>query len=383
MTPTAKRGPTTRRHRRKLGLWPLLALLLALALIAAACGGDDSDDGAATTTTAAGDDGSGDGAGEGPNTPAPRPLATNESITVLYAAPIEPFASIFLADAFGEFEKENLDVTLQQIPGPDGTTLLSQGRAEVQLIGLSAGVFNQVAAGTPFKFVASTFVDDAPQAGHYIRKEYLDASGEPDYERLKGTNVAAGIGGGGWGNPGALPLWQWAQEGGEISLDDMNPITVPTASDAALALVNDSVSIAIGLTPAWASIIDSGCCEKLVDQIEAGAFMTTETFLTDRPDVADAFFRAIMRTNRTYLQGDYKTDPEVVAAMATAFNQPEDLLAGLPALGFSPDLDLAFRDVIPVAQRQFRASELLSYPDDIPADEMIDTSPVDRLLGGG
>lgn len=374
---TPARHPGRSEHSARL----LLATLIALcALLAAACGSDGgSTTSASSVTTRA--TASGEGAGSGPGSPAPQPLAKKEKVVLVYSAPIEAWANVLLAQQFGEFEAENLDVQIQTIPGPDGSVLVAQGKADVQTAGVSAGILNAIAGGQPVRYVASTYVEDAPLAGFWIDNKYMN-DGKPDAEKLKGTRVVPGIGGGGFGNPGALPLWNWMQEVG-LGANDFQLIDVTSPQDAAMAIQNGTASISIGLTPQWASIEDSGCCSFFIPTVVSGSFLVNQKFMQERPEVAQAFFRAIMRTNRTYLQGDYHQDQKVVAALASQTKVPAETIAAQPPLGFSADLELATVDVLPDFQAQFRAFDLLSYDQDLKVDQMIDTSPVDAVLQGG
>jgi NitT/TauT family transport system substrate-binding protein len=376
--------PTLRGSRpHRLVRWrALIALVLLVPLMA--CGSDDGDDerggreggGSVSSTTAVAEE-----VGTGPGTPEPQPLPEEETVTVVYSAAIEAWANIVLADALGEFEAENLNVEIETLPGPDGTLLVGQGRADVQPAGISAAVLNGIASGQPMAWVANTFVDDAPKAGFWIHDDYL-TDGEPDAEKLAGTQVMPGIGGGGFGNPGALPLWHAMQDIG-LDPDDVEAVSVNTPADAAALLENGSASISLGLTPYWSTIEESGCCTFLVPTTVSGSFLVNTDFIEERPEVAQAFFRAVMRTNRTYLQGNYHEDEEVVAALAEATGVPVETLREQPPLGFSEDLAIEIEAVLPDFQEQFRTFGLLSYDEDLDVEQMINTEPVDAILGSG
>ncbi|HEU5151257.1 MAG TPA: ABC transporter substrate-binding protein [Iamia sp.] len=381
MTTTRHTAASRGFRRHRLGRWrALIALVVLVPLMA--CGGDDGDEeggggdggGSVSSTTAVAEE-----VGTGPGTPEAQPLPQEETVTVVYSAAIEAWANILLADALGEFEAENLNVEIETLPGPDGTLLVGQGRADVQPAGISAAVLNGIAAGQPIAWVANTFVEDAPKAGFWIHNDYL-TDGEPDPEKLAGTQVMPGIGGGGFGNPGALPLWRTMQEIG-LDPDDVEAVSVNTPADAAALLENGSASISLGLTPYWSTIEDSGCCTFLVPTTVSGSFLVNTDFIEDRPEVAQAFFRAIMRTNRTYLQGNYHEDEEVVTALAEATGVPAETLREQPPLGFSEDLAIEIEEVLPDFQEQFRTFDLLSYDEDLDVEQMINTEPVEAILG--
>lgn len=357
----------------------LISLMAVLVVIAAACGGGDSGSDAKASGSTSTIEPEGGTPSEGPNTPAPRPLATREKVTVVSVGAIENFASPYLALAMGEFEKENIEVDIQAKPIADGTIMLAQGAADVQMNGIAPATLNQIAQGGSLRYVTSTFLADASEAGFYISKEYLDAKGEPDLAKLKGARVNTGRGGGGFGNPGALPLWQWFQEVG-LKTTDVEVVDLPSAPDVAAALVNGSIAIGIGLTPAWQQIVESDCCQLLVPNPVSGVYVSTTQFLEDRSEVAKAFFRAILRTNRTYLSGDYKKNPEVVNALAAAFQVPPDSLTATPPLTFSDDLESKAEELVEPFQEFYRSNDLLSYEKDFARDELIDRSIIEEVL---
>src|SRR3954469_3566212 len=75
--------------------------------------------------------------GRGPGTPKPSPLQQRVTVKVAYSASIDAFLSLLLAKELGEFEKENLDIQLQQVPTTDGAVLLAQNQAQVQIAGMN------------------------------------------------------------------------------------------------------------------------------------------------------------------------------------------------------------------------------------------------------
>ena len=62
---------------------------------------------------------------------------------------------------------------------------------------------------------------------------------------------------------------------------------------------------------------------------------------------------------------------------------PAETIAAQPSLEFSPDLALPVVEVLADFQEQFRTFELLSYDEDLPVEDLVDTSPIDSILAGG
>lgn len=399
----------------------VLAGLLLLCLVAAGCGGSDDGDDAAEATqaeetqaeeTAATDeeaesadeptdepadtdsteaeDAATDateeesaGADGGAGTPAPQPLAERTEVTMLYTADVLVFAAPLLANYFDEFEAENLDVTLEIVPPADGVVLLTQDRADLMMTGVNPGHLSLFMEGAPIRYVAGNLGEPLPETESvYMRKELLDEDGNPDLDRIPGTTWMVSIGGGGgFGASGALPSYRWLTSNG-VDPSTINAQNSPSMGDTALGLINGQFDAALVLSPAWEDVVESDCCIRLDGTIAAdGVYVANTRFLEEDAEVAEAVFRAIMRTHRTYLQGDYLEDPEVVTALSEVLGQPEDGIRTLPPMRFSTDLNIeTIEPLIPEYEAMFRFSGLIEYEGNVTLEQAIDTSPVDAVL---
>src|SRR5215467_2244814 len=77
-----------------------------------------------------------------PGTPAPKPLAKHESLKVGIPSKLELEAPALLAKTYGEFSKENLDVSFVTDTVPNLLTLLGQNKIDLVYAGAQALVFN-------------------------------------------------------------------------------------------------------------------------------------------------------------------------------------------------------------------------------------------------
>lgn len=370
-----------RRERVRAGLRCAVAVLAAMLLVTGC--GDDAE----TSGGAGGDEGrlaEPIAVGTGPNTPEPRPVDDRTRVTIAYAAPVTVFATLLLADHFKEFEKENLDVSIEVVPPADATLLVAQGRAQIQLTGVNPGPLNLMGEDAPLRYVAGTMGDHPEEESYYIRKELLGEDGEPDPEKIKGSTVMVGLGGGEYGNSGALAMYRWLGEHG-LEPDDIKPVHVPSMSDAAAALERDQVQASLVLSPAWIDVMASDCCVRLdgARSVTNAMYLANNDWLSDQPEVAAAVFRALMRTNRTYLQGDYRDNPETMAALAEVLGQPEDAIAQIPPSEFDPDLGIE-KTIASVTDYEdmYRFAELLSYDGNLTSEQLTNTSPVEAVLEG-
>src|SRR5690606_12292607 len=100
-----------------------------------------------------------------------------------------------------------------------------------------------------------------------------------------------------------------------LTLKDID-ISTLTGPDVLVALENGSIDGGFLADPTWADPDQRGYA-KLV--VPFGTFSVNGYMMgklrTEQPDVAKAFIRAMVRTSRTYLQGDYHNDPEVRAKL--------------------------------------------------------------------
>jgi NitT/TauT family transport system substrate-binding protein len=383
--------PGMRRKRRR---WTTLAAVcLLVALVGSACGDDDSSTDANAGTTAptepAAASGSSTTAGSsepqsGPGTPAPKPLA--EKTTVKVAIPqagVEPFLAGYLADSIGEFEKENLDVSFEVLPIPETLVLMQQGKIDVSPVGFYGGLFNTIQQGGEIKIVASVsgFPDDS-KSGLWVTKDLADADGKIDPCSLRGKTISFG----GSAGLGATSSW-WigdflAKCPEKLTVKDVQVSTLG-GPDLLAAIQNGAVHGGFLPDPLWADPDQKGYAVQAVESYRKplGGWAVSPAFLEDT-EVVDAFVRALVRTTRTYLQGDYHKDatPEVRAAIIESLGVPEATYDAGVSLIFDPDLTPNSEPIEGVQQTWLDAGDILSYDAPLPASAIIDTSVLERVL---
>lgn len=362
-------------------LVPATAVLLAATLVVAACGGSSDDaagsDSGATTSTAAS---ASPAAQEGPGTPAPQPLPTKTKATISVAFPVEAFASVYLADVMGEFDKENLDVEIVQLPANEGIVALTSGQVDLQLAGISAGAFNAVAAETDLQFVANgpSFGEQA-EDGLWVRKELLGADGKIDPAKIPGMRIA--FGSAGVSTTAAVPVARWLEQYDRV-LDDVTSVPLGGA-DMLVALEQGAVDGSYLNSPMWQQPSVEECCVLLTPRppLAASVYTFTGRFLEQHRDVAKALMRAITRTNRTYLAGDYHADQATMTTLSDVLSTPVDTLSASPSLSFDPDLGID-ASILEACQAVWLAAGVLDYDEVQPLGDMIDTSVIEEVVQG-
>lgn len=386
---------TSRRRLRRLGL---LAAVAATSVAIAACGGDDdggssttasaSTTGAAPDTTAAPDATAGGGSTAAPDPTgstgddplAPAPLAERTKLTVAVAGyKGEGYSPLFLADAFGEFDAENLDVDVKVINPSDALVAMDSGQVDVYAAGFLANIFNAITSGSDLKWIASVHHNPPTSGmGFWARTELL-TDGKLDPCDVKGKTVSLG-GATGYAGSGSWSMADFIAQC-DLNLKDFTLSTLGGA-DLVIAMEQGAVDIGFLADPAWVPLKEDGTAELVIPAYSEplGGYIVGE-LQTENPEALRAFVRALLRVVRDDLQGDYKTNPEVLAALSNALEIPEDSLAALPALIFDPSMEIDPRPIDEMQAIWFDVGDILTGQP-IPADEVIDMSYVHDVLAG-
>lgn len=367
------------------------AIVITLCLVLGACGSDSSgksaSEGGSKVGAGVAEEGGtlpplGESSTEGPNTPAPQPLSEQKKATAVVAIKgAEAYAQVLLADHFGEFEKENLVVDIKVAPLPDTIGLLNSGRADVTPAGGNIPILNAIAAGSDIAIVGAmpTF-PPAPdsKAGFWVQPEMLDESGEVDPCSFKGKSVAFG-GPAGFGSAASLPFANYIADC-DLTLSDVE-LSVVGGPDSLIALENGAIDAAYLPDPLWADADTEGYAEFAIPfgQETVGGYMMG-SLRHENPDVADAILRALVRTTRTYLQGDYRNDPMVRGALEEVLGVPSSVLDVGAPLVFDPDMRFDPVLLEPIQEMWIDTGDLLSYDQPLPVTKVVDQSNLSRVL---
>ncbi|MBL7496165.1 ABC transporter substrate-binding protein [Frankia sp. CNm7] len=331
------------RSRRRLSL--LLLPALSASILLTACGGGDTTGDEFTPASAAPikavagcengwTDPADRSATRAParcaaNAPAPEPLATKTKLVITAATPKAEFiAPIRWALANGEFEKENLEVELRQVPAADGLSLLAQGETDIMVGSPDAAFFNAVNQGFGLRWVMGNFSAPATsKTGIWAR----DVDGRPaTFADLKGKTIASVLGN---GSPTVYPIVQQAEKAG-LTFDDLKFQTLP-AADVVTALVNGGVDGAWVLDPLWIQLVDKPGLTYLGGQPAGeplGGVLFGQNILGEKRAAGVAFTRAVVRAINTEFAADYKSDPAFVEELAKVVELPAAQLTQTPSL---------------------------------------------------
>lgn len=353
------------------------AVVIALALVAAACGGgSDGDTATGDTTASPGSPAAASGAATDPL--AAQPLAKKTSVTVVLSTFIEPYLAPLLAQELGEFAKENLEVSFKLAPASDGLTMLASGQANIQISAFRAGTFNAVDSGLPVAWVAHVYNGDTSQQGLWVRNEFLLPNGKVDPAKIKGMRVTLGPS----SNLDAASMYyfyKWLEEN-DATLDDVEFVTLGSASDMLVAIEQGAIDAAGLLTPFW---VDAQDIAKPVAGVgfQSSAYLINTEWADANPEVAEAFFRAVARTIDQNLTGDYKSDPQLVATIAKIMQVEPAVVAGSPSLIYDPTLPLDVEVAEELQNIWLEIGDIFDFTEPIPIDKIVDRSVIDNLFG--
>ncbi len=300
------------------------------------------------------------------------------TIVVTGPSSVEPFLQAFVADHFDEFEKENLNVSVEQVPpAATGPALLLTDRAQVMLSGVTPTVLNVIGEGNDIRLVAQfADVPDTSKAGFWVNNSLLSADGKLDPCVMEGKKVA-------FGSLGGIVVSSSFILGDFMAQCDLTLLDVDaqsiTAPDGLAGLESGAIDMAFLPDPLWLQAPSDATLVLPYAGKSIGGFYFSD-FRTKNPEAAEAVVRALVRTTRTYLQGDYYADPQVGPVVADILGAPLDNLKQKPPLFFPPDM-IPDKSLIPVLQEAWLAADLLTYDSALPADRVIDTGILDKALG--
>ncbi|WP_214102627.1 ABC transporter substrate-binding protein [Acrocarpospora catenulata] len=350
----------------------MAATLVAAAALLSACGGDSSAGGGDVTVvpTAA--------AGQDPL--APQALKERTTIKVGLSSKLEVYLPILLGQEFGEFEKENLEVQVEYMPPTDSPLLLTQGKLDIIYSGFTAGVLNLISGNKSVRFAYPGGTVSSDTQGIYLTNAFPEISALTAAD-FKGKKIMTSSGS---ASSTSYFLWKKATEltgGDSLQPTDIN-WEASQLPEIPLILKRGAADGGQVISPYHNQLLSESCCK-----IFPGAYPKSPQTgylvgpaLAGKKDVALAFFRTLARTERTYLQGNYHDDAKVLEAMAKTMEQKSDVLAKGDPTVFGPALETN-ANVFPDLQKFFRAFGDISYPEDLPIEQIYDLDYVNTLTG--
>lgn len=390
------------RARRSLA--GMLAVLALTAVGVAGCGDEGTDEATAATVPPGPaphepedvEDGCGDQAetnpGDlsadravarcGPGSPEARPLPAVTPLRVAVPPGAgEELAPVLLADRLGELEAENLDVEIVERAPDRAMADLAAGRLDVVVGPLGGPFLDAVQAGSGARAVLGGALTHSPnrlttaQPGLWLRLDAVENL--EDLSNLQGQTVAVP---GGAGGAAVYPVSR-AVEAREALVTHVDLVDV-SGDEAAERLREGELAAAWLDGASWLPVADDEGFALVgtlpaTESIDGTVFSRRLTTGADRA-VGLAYVRAVIRTINTHLSGDYRSDEDVVAALAEATGLDESTIADTRP----PLFDWEIRDgTLSRIEEELLATGGVAYDAPQPSERLLDRSLVSDAVG--
>ncbi|WP_178993078.1 ABC transporter substrate-binding protein [Paenarthrobacter nitroguajacolicus] len=308
-------------------------------------------------------------------------MAEPTTLKVGLQAKLEAFGSVLMADYLGEFKKENLNVEISVVPPNEATLLLEKQHLDVIAAGGNAGAYNLLAAGSSLRLVFPLAArPEDSTAGIYINEKAFDKPLQDLNARdFVGKTVSIPYAAGG---TGSAAFWSWLEKlpGGEgISPKDLTweQLDPPSTS---VALINGAIAVGWISPPNDVQIASANCCKLLDDASKAVPVSGygIGSSLKERGDVTEAFVRALARTTRDHLTGDYRSKPDLAVAFPKVLGIQESAWRQTAKVNYDPKMKMDISHVID-SQKMWREAGLLRYEKDLTSNDAYDPSFLEKL----
>jgi NitT/TauT family transport system substrate-binding protein len=302
----------------------------------------------------------------------PQPLAETGHLTIVVAAKLEFAAPLILADAFGEFEKENLDVTVEVTQ--TSMAAIAAGDVDGSWGAPGADMVNAVNSGLDIKWIAGNYVPSPGSlSGLWMRKDVV--GDPPDINALAGTTTTNS-------QVGGVVTYFIDQllQGSDVTIDQLAFEKLAPA-DTLAALVNGALDGAWLIDPLYRQVEDDPNMVFVggAPLGEVGGGLLAGPTLLDpaNAEATQALLRAMARTIDTYLQPGYKDDPDVVAALVEQSGLDEETIQSSGELLFTFAIA---PDLITRMETTWDTLGLLESDGPLPEDQLVDRTFIDPLL---
>ena len=305
---------------------------------------------------------------------------TNVLLTV--PAKVESFAAMIVAQQTGEFAKENLNATFQLDPGGAASEPqeLAQGTVQATMTGLNAGTMNAINAGVGLAYVGYPYkYQTGDKEGFWVNKTFVNANGTFNKSMVSTFKITLGTAGA--ASASAQQVQQWLEKS-DVSLSQVS-ITNLAGPSQITALNSGAIQGAFVLSPYFEPLESNPQYVQVTGTpLATGVIEMGTGFMNQHPTVAQAILRALIRTDRTYLGPNYRSDANVMSIISTWLGVPVATINGNPAVVFSTDYDPTPLNVlVPEIQKTWlQVGGILNFPTPLKVTTVVNTSMVNAVL---
>jgi len=315
--------------------------------------------------------------------PVIEPLDPPEEVTVAYV-PIMKFATMYVAEERGIFDKYGLDVNIESVAsGTEAIAFLTEGQIDVGGIAIVTSLWNGWNDGLDIRIIAPGALEPLENSPtkFLVRAELFENGEVTEVADLEGRVVGLA---GGPGSGGEY-LAAKALELGGLTIRDVETVNIGNP-DMPAAFENGSIDAGLLGSPFADQVIEAGTAVAIAEDLVPGlmtvAFVGSGDFVTERPEVAQRFAIALMEASRLMQGDDYLSDENMAAYLSYVNSTEEAIREGTPVI-YDPN------QVIPVegladVERVHRENGRTEYEEPIDLDNVVMTEFTDtarELLG--
>jgi NitT/TauT family transport system substrate-binding protein len=307
------------------------------------------------------------------------PLSPPVDVKVAYV-PIMKFATAYVAEGRGIFEKYGLKVRLERVKsGTEAIAFLDKGSVDVGGISIVASLWAAWNRGLDVRIIAPGALDplkDSPTK-LVVRKDLADSGVIKGIADLKGKKIGAA---GGPGSGGEY-LVAKALKRANLTIRDADLINIGNA-DMPAALEAKSLDAALLSSPFSEQVLNSGAAKILADDLTPGmmtvAFVGSGKLIKERPEVAERFVLALAEAARLMQGSDYLSGENVAAYIKHTASTEQAIRKGAPVV-YDPNIAIPV-DGLADMEQVHRENGRTEYDKPLDLAKAIDASFVDKAI---
>lgn len=300
------------------------------------------------------------------------PLNPPERVSVAYV-PIMKFATLYVAAERGLFADLGLDVVINRVAsGTEAIAFLTEGQIDVGGIAIVTSLWNGWNQGLDIRVIAPGGLEPFENSPTklMVRADLVESGAVTSIEDLRGRTVAVA---GGPGSGGEY-LAAKALERAGLTIRDVNLINVANP-DMPASFEGGAIDAGILGSPYAQQVDEAGFGVELAGDLTPGAmtvaFVGSNNFVTNRPEVARRFALALMQAARL-MQGEEFLSEENVNAYLTYVSSTPEALAGDALLVFDPNQQIPVDDLADV-ERTHRENGRTEYTDALDLSNVVNS----------
>ena len=299
------------------------------------------------------------------------PLDPPQDVKVAYV-PIMKFATAFVAEGRGIFEKYGLNVEFERVrSGTEAIAFLDQGSVDVGGIAIVSSLWSAWDRGLDIRIIAPGALDPMENGPTVLigRADLVDSGEITEIADLKGKRVAVA---GGPGSGGEYFVAK-ALERADLTIRDVELMNVGNA-DMPASIEAGSVDAILTSSPFSDQILGAGTGKLLGQDFTPGlmtvAFVGSGKFISERPDVAQRFVLALAEAARMMQGDDYLAQENIDAYLAFTASTEEAIRTGTRVI-YDPNVEIPV-DGLADVERVHRENGRTEYDEPLDLTKAVD-----------